>query len=224
MRPLPLYRAVLLLLALVCPLGAAAGPAEASVWIDVARASGVWFNGYRLPLKGEGMGVVTPAREIATAAHVVWGAKVIIITDAKGAKVSARVERIDKDADVAILRVERRFEHYATVRVRPAALGERVAAVELRRVNGAVTVARGAIGATRWTSHGVPVPVLFTGIKGEKGMSGGGLFDERGELIGIIIRIDRTLGYLTALPVGELCTRFARCDANSQEPAEVYDP
>ncbi len=59
---------------------AAAGPAESSVWIDVSRADGVRFNGYRLPREAEGMGVVTgPAGEIATAAHVVWQAESITI-------------------------------------------------------------------------------------------------------------------------------------------------
>ena len=108
MRPSSLNRAVLLLLAVVaCSLRpAAAGPAESSVSIEVSRANGVRFSGYRLPVKGEGMGVVTPAREIATAAHVVWGATVITVTDAKGAKLAARVQRFDRDVDVALLRVE----------------------------------------------------------------------------------------------------------------------
>jgi len=220
MRPSSLNRAVLLLLAVVaCSLRpAAAGPAESSVWIEVSRANGVRFSGYRLPVKGEGMGVVTSAREIATAAHVVWGATVITVTDAKGAKLAARVQRFDRDVDVALLRVEQPLGDFARFRARPAAFGERVLAVEVRRPDGAASFARGAIGATRWTSHGVSVPLIFTGIKGEKGMSGGGLFDERGELLGIIIRIDRTLGYLTALPVAEFCARLARCDASFYTP------
>jgi hypothetical protein len=84
----------------------------------------------------------------------------------------------------------------------------------------APTIASGVIGATRWTVNGVPVAVIFSGIKGEKGMSGGGLFDAAGDLLGIIVRIDGTLGYLSALPVAELCTRFSRC-AGGRAPAAV---
>jgi S1-C subfamily serine protease len=200
-------------LALACaPWSAIAGPAESSVWIDVSREGGVRFNGYRLPREAEGMGVVmAPAGEIATAAHVVWQAKSITITDFNGAKARARVACIDKAVDIALLRVEHPPEHFATMRARPAVTGEPVDVVERPEPGDAPTIASGVIGATRWTVNGVPVAVIFSGIKGEKGMSGGGLFDAAGDLLGIVIRIDGRLGYLSALPVAELCTRFSRC-------------
>ena len=214
MRSSSLNRAVLPAAAACSTFPAAAGPADSTVWIEVSRPKDVTFSGYRLPLNGEGMGVVTPAGEVATAAHVVWGATAITVTDAKGGKQAARLRRIDHDVDAALLQVERPLADVARFRARPTAFGEPVLAVELRRANGAASIARGAISAARWTSHGVKAACIFTGIKGEKGMSGGGLFDERGELLGIIIRIDRTLGYLTALPVAELCARFPFCDAS----------
>jgi hypothetical protein len=200
-------------LALVCaPWPVTAGPAESSVWIDVSRAGGVRFNGHRLPREAEGMGVVTaPTHEIATAAHVVWQADSITITDLKGAKARARVVCIDKTVDVALLRVERPLRHFATIRTSPAVTGERVGVVKRLQPDAAPSVASGAIEATRWTVNGVPVAVIFSGIKGEKGMSGGGLFDAAGDLLGIVIRIDGRFGYLSALPVVELCKRFARC-------------
>ena len=203
-----------------CP--ANAGPAQSSVWIDVSREDGVRFNGYRLPREAEGMGVVmTPSREIATAAHVVWQAKAITITDVKGAKVRARVLCIDKTVDVALLRVQHPLEHFATIRARPAVTGELVGVVERPRSDEAPHIASGVIGATRWTTHGVPVPLIFSGIKGEKGMSGGGLFDATGELLGIVIRIDSSVGYLSALPVTELCTRFSRCASGARPAAHL---
>ncbi|MGH8729717.1 MAG: S1 family peptidase [Burkholderiales bacterium] len=143
------------------PCLAIAGPAQSSVWIEVAREDGVRFNGHRLPRESEGMGVVTPSREIATAAHVVWGARRINITDAKGARVAAQVACIDRNVDVAILRVEQALEHFATIRLKPAVTGERVGVVERRRPNERPNIAFGAIGATRWTSNGVPVPLIF---------------------------------------------------------------
>lgn len=206
----PLLAALLALLVLqLAP--AHAGPVQSSVWIEVVRADGVRFNGYRLTRESEGMGVVTLAREVATAAHVVWGAQRITVIDAGGAQYAARIERIDAGADIALLRVERPLRHLATLRLRPAANGEAVGAVGRRGARGGADLTFGTVWATRWTSHGVAVPLILTGIKGEKGMSGGGLFDAHGQLIGIVIRIDRTLGYLSALPVAELCTRLARC-------------
>jgi S1-C subfamily serine protease len=205
---------VFLALVVCTPCPVIAGPAQSSVWIEVSREDGVLFNGYRLPREGEGMGVVTLSREIATAAHVVWRAKVITVTDAKGAKVPARVARIDKSVDVAILRVERRLDHFAVIRSKPAVTGERVGVVERPAPDEAPNIASGFIGATKWTTNGVPVPLIFSGIRGEKGMSGGGLFDATGELLGIVIRIESSLGYLSALPVTELCTRFSRCPAS----------
>jgi serine protease Do len=195
----------------VTPFVAIAGPAESSVWIDVTREDGVRFNGHPLPRQGEGMGVAIPSGQIATAAHVVWGAKTINVTDGKGTRISARVACTDGKLDVAVLRVDEPLENFATIRAKPAVTGERVGAVQHRGSNGTPDIAPGIIGATRWTTHGSPVPLIFSGIKGEKGMSGGGLFDRKGELVGIIVRVDSTLGYLSALPVGDVLTRFSRC-------------
>lgn len=197
-----------------CP--AIAGPVQASVWIDVSREDGVKFGGYRLSRKAEGMGVVTtPSREIATAAHVVWQADAITVTDVKGAKFRARVLCIDKTVDVALLRVQGRLENFATIRARPAVMGETVGVVERSQADEPPRIVSGVIGTTRWTSHGVPVPLIFSGIKGAKGMSGGGLFDATGDLLGIVIRIDSSVGFLSALPISELCTRFSRCAGTS---------
>lgn len=203
----------MLLLAGSCaPRPATAGPDQASVWIEASRKAGVVFNGHRLPRESEGMGVVTgPAREIATAAHVVWRAESITVTDLDGETARARIVCIDAAADIALLRAERPAEHFAAIRARPAVTGEQVNVVERPQQGEAPNVASGAIGATRWTVNGMPVPLIFSGIKGEKGMSGGGLFDADGALLGIVVRIDGSLGYLSALPVGELCKRFSRC-------------
>jgi S1-C subfamily serine protease len=220
----PLCSAALCILPLALAGAAAiAGPAESSVWIDVSRADGVRFNGHRLPREAEGMGVVTgPAREIATAAHVVWQARSITVTDFDGTKASARVVCIDKAVDIALLGVERPPEHFAAIRARPPVAGEPVGVVGRLEPDEAPQVVTGAIEATRWTANGVPVALIFSGIKGEKGMSGGGLFDEAGDLLGIIVRIG-TLGYLSALPIAELCTRFSRC-ASGRTPAALAQP
>jgi len=207
-------------LALACTAWPAiAGPAESSVWIDVSREDGVRFNGYRLPREAEGMGVVMdPGHEIATAAHVVWQAESITIKNLKGTRARARVVCIDKAVDIALLRVEHPPERFATIRSRPAVAGEWVGVVGGPERGEVPHVVSGAIAATHWTVNGVPVALIFSGIKGEKGMSGGGLFDADGALLGIVIRIDGRLGYLSALPVAELCTRFARCAGGGSPP------
>jgi len=200
----------------VVPCPAVAGPVQASVWIDVARADGAKYAGYRLSRKSQGMGVVTSrSGEIVTAAHVVWQADAITVTDAKGAQLRARVVCIDKAVDVAVLRAEGPLQNFATIRAGPAAAGELVGVVERPAPDESPRVASGVIQTVRWTSHGVPVPLIFSGIKGAKGMSGGGLFDAGGELVGIVIRIDGSLGYLSALPIAELCKRLSRCEAKS---------
>jgi S1-C subfamily serine protease len=204
-----------------------ADPARSSVWIDVSRNDGVRFNGYRLPREAEGMGVVVgPAREIATAAHVVWQAKSITVMDLSGAKARARIVCIDRAVDVALLHVDRQPKHSATIRAKPAVTGEPVDVGERPEPDEEPSVASGYIEATRWTSNGVAVPLIFSGIKGEKGMSGGGLFDAAGDLLGIVVRIDGRLGYLSALPVAELCARFARCPGNGRPAAmpQACDP
>lgn len=215
-----------LLLALACAPGPAMpSPDQFSVWIDVSRKGGVVFNRHRLPREAEGMGVVmAPAREIATAAHVVWQADVITVTDLQGTKARARIVCIDPTADIAVLRVERPPERFAAIRARPAVTGEPVSVVERPQPDEEPNVVSGTIGATRWTANGMPVPLIFSGIKGVKGMSGGGLFDAEGSLLGIVVRIDGSLGYLSALPVTELCKRFARCALGKNPPAAPLLP
>jgi S1-C subfamily serine protease len=217
MRPFPSTALPTLLVALVCvPQLTSASPDQSSVWIDVSRKSGVVFNGFRLPREAEGMGVVmAPTREIATAAHVVWQAESITVTNLEGETVDARIVCIDKAVDLALLSVEKPPEHSSAIRTKPAVTGERVSVVERLEPDEEPTISSAAIGATRWTVNGIPVPLIFSGIKGVKGMSGGGLFDATGALLGIVVRIDGSLGYLSALPVAELCTRFARCASGS---------
>ena len=203
-------------LAVFCSLAPSlvlADPVETSVWIEISREAGVVFNGEPLPKEGEGAGVAIASREVVTAAHVVWGAEKISVVLANGLVVPARITDIDRDLDIAILRVERPLTIFSAARMKPVVTGERVSAVERPRPNEAPRVTSANIGATRWPSNGVLVPLIFSGIKGEKGMSGGGLFDSNGELVGIIIRIDGELSYLNALQVVELCTRFSRCSS-----------
>lgn len=195
----------------IIPYARATGPVETSVWIEVARDEVMNFNGNRLPRAAIGMGTAMPERDIFTAAHVVWGAERITVTDASGSTHRAIVVGIDKDLDAAVLRVERPLAHMTLPRTKPVVTGEAASVVGLRHGDEPPVHTLGNIAATKWTTHGVPVPVIHSGIKGEKGMSGGGLFDASGDLIGVIIRVDSTLGYLSVLPMDIFCARFSRC-------------
>jgi S1-C subfamily serine protease len=206
-----MFAVVAMMVAVYVPHGAFASPADSSVWVEVVRDDGAVFRGYRLPREGEGMGAVIAVNEIATAAHVVWRARSIMVTTGDGSHVPAKIIHIDDDVDAAILRVERPLGRPTTIRRSLPVAGEKVSAVERLRQGGVPIVTFGAVGAGRWTTNGVAVPTVLSLIKGEKGMSGGGLFDAEGKLLGIIIRIDGTLGYLSALPIAEFCARFSRC-------------
>ena len=163
------------------------------------------FNGYRLAKPKAG--VAWPLRTIATAAHVVRKPR-RRDHGRKGAKARARVVCIDKAVDVAVLRVERPPKGFATIAQGPPSRRvvravERPSPVKHRASPPGPSRPRTGLG---WRAS-----LIFSGIKGEKGMSGGGLFDAAGDLLGIVIRIDGRFGYLSALPVTELCVRFSRC-------------
>ena len=199
-------------LAFFVTIPAFANPINTSVWIDVYRGGETTFRGHVLPKEGEGMGVVVGGNYIFTAAHVVWEAKQISVTTPAGAHVVAVIVAIDADTDSAVLRVLHTLTHSATIRQKPAVTGESVSVVTPVSASERAEIYSGKTGSTKWTSHGVSVPLIFSGIKGEKGMSGGGLYDAQDALIGIIVRIDGTLGYLHALPITEFCKRFSQCN------------
>lgn len=158
------------------------------------------------------MGAVLSPYEIATAAHVVSGARSIVVSTAYGTTLEAKVVRIDNSVDAAVLRVPAPLKHPVRIRPNVAMTGEMVNALGLRLPAGAPPMLHsGVVGASKWTSNGVAVPVHFLHLKGEKGMSGGGVFDQSGALIGIVIRIDGRLGYLSALPIADFCVRLG-CD------------
>jgi|DewCreStandDraft_4_1066084.scaffolds.fasta_scaffold119801_2 S1-C subfamily serine protease len=200
-------RAALCLLSLAA-LSAPAAAHPSLVRVEAARPDGVRFQGYPLPRASEGLGVTTAAREVTTAAHLVWGAQRIAVIAGDGTRLPARIERIDAGIDAALLAVARPLRPQATLRVRPVQAGEALTA--FAGSDAAAPLAGRAL-APRWTSHALAVPLILTDIKGAKGASGGGLFDARGQLVGIVIRIDRTLGYLSALPAEALCNVLARC-------------
>ena len=151
------------------PWPAIAGPADASVWIAVSREVGVRFNGYRLPREVEGMGVVvSPAREIATAAHVVWRAGSITVTNLQGRKARARIVCIDKAFDIALLRVDRPPDHFATIRTRPAVTGEWVSVVERPAPDEAPDVVSGPSRPPDGQSTACPSPSSFRASRAKR--------------------------------------------------------
>lgn len=202
--------------ALWAPMLAFARPIDASVMIEVVRPEPVVFAGFKLPREGVGMGTVVDGG-VLTAAHVVFGATGIRLLDAEGRESTARIVAIDFSRDAALLAPSQSFPGRSLIGERAAATGEVVQVVprwEPRQEDEPV-MSRAQIQTTKWSNSSVAVPLMMTGIKGETGMSGGGLFDARGRIVGIIVRIHSQLGYLFAVPIAEVCASVGGC-----QPAE----
>lgn len=195
---------VLILLCVLLPTPASASSLDGVVWIEVERHRPTNFHGHTLPKQGEGMGVAIAQSQIATAAHVVFAAERITVQDANGNTMRAHVIKMDDAHDIALLKITAMLPSVA-IRTYPIASGERVGAFTITKPYRELGE---AVLAAKYPSNGIPTPLIFTGIKGEKGMSGGGLFDEHGRVVGIIVRIDR-LGYMSAVPMGTFCRQLA---------------
>jgi len=154
-----------------------------------------WFQ-YVMPGSGAGSGVIlSEDGYIITNNHVVCGsdgvtiAETIIVRLTNGEEYKAKVIGADDDSDIAILKID-------AVGLTPAvcsdsdklAVGEDVIAVgnPLGELGGSVT--NGIISALdrEIDVNGVTMNLMQTNAAVNPGNSGGGLFNMRGELIGIV--------------------------------------
>ena len=143
----------------------------------------------------QGSGVVVGRNEVATNCHVISGAskiKVIQVVDARGHEsylLGATLAARNDERDLCLLHVEELSDPPAAVPVRLGAsgavsIGEEVYAIgapqglDLSLTRGIVSQLRNVFG------HGSP-PLIQTDAAISPGSSGGGLFNGKGELIGI---------------------------------------
>ncbi len=146
---------------------------------------------------GAGSGVIISADGlILTCNHVIEGAELIKVTLANGKDYRAEVYGTDSWSDLALLKIEEDELSFATFAKAPAGeekysymkVGETVVAIgnPLGELGGSVSV--GVISALgrEVTVEGMPMTLLQIDASVNPGNSGGGLFNLRGELIGIV--------------------------------------
>ena len=206
--------------AAVLPGAAAAGSAK-DVFADVSGGVVVVIA---LDAEGaramQGSGVVVGGNEVATNCHVVSGAKAIAVrqaADARGRetyRMAARLAARDEKRDLCLLFVEELSDPPTAVPVRLGAaravsVGEEVYAVGAPR-GLELSLSRGVVSQLRGDYGKRSAPIIQTDAAVSPGSSGGGLFNAKGELIGITsfkYRGDASEGLSFAAPaewVGEL--------------------
>ncbi|MGD8561565.1 MAG: trypsin-like peptidase domain-containing protein [Desulfarculaceae bacterium] len=162
--------------------------------------------------KGLGSGVVISAKGLVlTAAHVVQLADKVILRFPRGKWTSAQVVRVNKLADVALLRMQKIPAGLKAARlgeVKPPPIGEQVFVVGAP-YGLAHTLTVGHLSGRRLSPNFsgplVPIEFLQTDASINQGNSGGPLCDRQGRVIGIVSHIrsksggSEGLGFATSL-------------------------
>lgn len=133
-------------------------------------------------------------RHVLTAAHVIGLANIITVTGPSGGSTHAHPIAQDRDADIAVLLLDEDLPGMVPARLAPAlpqpgdelwTLGH-PAGLDFSLSRGIVSAVRSIsdLGAVGWKGH-----VLQTDAAINPGVSGGGLFDTEGRLVGIAVSI-----------------------------------
>lgn len=161
------------------------------VEIDVT-IEGTSIMGAPIKATASGSGVIISTEgHIVTCNHVVEDATSIVVTLATGSQYEASIVGYDDRSDIAVIRIDPKealtvAEHGASASL---VVGEKVIAIgnPLGTLGGTVT--DGIISATAreiLTSDGTKMTLLQTNTAINSGNSGGGLFNLKGQLIGIV--------------------------------------
>lgn len=161
--------------------------------------------------EGTGVAILEPGL-IATAAHVVARATSVTVRDGAGKRVTAKIVAIDRQADLALLRVDMAIQPLTVALDRPAT-GAHVCVIgnafglDLSITCGIVSArARKGIGFNRIEDF------IQTDAAVNPGASGGALVDEEGRLVGLVSAIftkqsDANAGVNFAVSADLLLTR-----------------
>ncbi len=180
--------------------------------ITTATTNNYWYGygqSYEVPGSGSGV-ILTEDGYIATCAHVVDGAKSVKVTLNDDTAYDAEVVGIDKNNDIAIIRIEAKDLTPAIVGdSETLTVGSEVIAIgnPLGELRGTATA--GIISATNRTIEveGQTMTLIHTDAAISPGNSGGGLFDATGKLIGIVnakVSDSRAEGLGFAIPVNSV--------------------
>lgn len=152
---------------------------------------------------GHGSGVHIGNGFVLTAAHVTHGAKEVTIYASDGTEIPAVVLWESKEYDIALLRAdETRHLGRARLSCRVAQQGEAITAhgnpLFMERVITYGTVSGAPVSVGGFWASVLPLSLPVAG-----GMSGGGLFDANGDLVGLVVGFPlQPLGFGTWTMVG----------------------
>lgn len=147
---------------------------------------------------GHGSGVVLDADTVITNCHVALGGEVVQVRDTQQEGLSATVTVADEELDLCKLRVNGLGKRPANVSTAPLNVGQKVFAIGSPQGLD-LTLSDGLVSSLR---EGPAGTYIQTTAPVSPGSSGGGLFDARGRLVGIItfqVRTGQNLNF--ALPV-----------------------
>lgn len=154
------------------------------------------FNGNYVQ-SGAGSGVIISENGLVlTCNHVIEGASTVTVTLTDGTDYTAEVLGTDSWSDLALLQIEGKGFSYATLAKAPEGekvysymkVGETAIAIgnPLGELGGSVSVGIISALGREVTIEGMPMTLLQIDASVNPGNSGGGLFNLRGELIGIV--------------------------------------
>jgi len=160
---------------------------------------------------GTGSGFVLPGGLVVTNRHVVGEPVEVSLNSWDGRSLSAEVTGVTTDSDLAVLRLGEGADlPAATIRERPAEVGEAVLAVGYPG-GGPVTVSTGRVVAiVDGQVLGEATEVLLVDAPIRRGNSGGPLLDEQGLVIGVVFALEEGTNRGVAVPVAALLERLDR--------------
>lgn len=184
-------------------VAAVISPTVVSIATEQIQYNQFWYGAQVSSGAGSGV-IISEDGYILTCAHVVSGADSILVTDYEGNEYQAQLVGSYEAGDIAVIKIEADGLHAATLGDSDqVVLAETVYAVGNPGGTLGGTITDGIISATERTitvaldsssqSYGfaslrntISLDVLQTSTAVSPGNSGGGLFNSRGELIGII--------------------------------------
>ncbi|SDP74161.1 Trypsin-like peptidase domain-containing protein [Ralstonia sp. 25mfcol4.1] len=164
------------------------------------------FGPQRAPLS-TGSAVVIGAGQLVTACHVLAGARTVSI-QRDNVSYGATLEAPDVERDICLLKVANFNAPAVTVAIGAPAFAQRVFAA-VATESGQVSLSQGAIAGLRASADG-GLDRIQASIAPSAQISGGGMFDDSGRLIGVLTRPAAGDTLTSALPAAWIASASAR--------------
>lgn len=164
------------------------------------------FNAQRAPLAA-GSAVVTGPGQLVTACHVLAGARTVTI-QRDNVSYGATLEAPDVERDICLLKVANFNAPAVAIAAGAPAFGQRVFTA-IATDEGRVAMSQGAVAGLRAGPDG-SLDRIQASVAPAAGMSGGGLFDDSGRLVGVLTRAAQGDAMTSALPSAWIATAHGR--------------